>query len=93
MATERIKNFIKGHILFQDYKCDVAFMNSISRSMTVRLFPSGRFIIRKGEDGRAMFFILKGVVQVVSDDGEIILNTMKEGSVFGEIGLLFSVPR
>jgi F-box/leucine-rich repeat protein 7 len=40
-----------------------------------------------------MFFILKGTVDVVSEDGEMVSNVMTEGSFFGEIGVLYSVPR
>ncbi|KAJ3040797.1 hypothetical protein HDV00_010412 [Rhizophlyctis rosea] len=40
-----------------------------------------------------MFFVLRGVVEVVSEDGETVINVMEEESFFGEIGVLFSVPR
>ncbi|KAJ3092078.1 hypothetical protein HK102_010988 [Quaeritorhiza haematococci] len=61
--------------------------------MRTHVYNDKDFVIRKGEVGRAMFFIMKGEVQVISEDGESIINVMREGSFFGEIGLLFSVPR
>ncbi|KAJ1340441.1 hypothetical protein BSLG_004960 [Batrachochytrium salamandrivorans] len=61
--------------------------------ITTRVCTDGTYVIRKGEVGRAMFFILRGEIQVISEDGETIINTLAEQSFFGEIGLLFSVPR
>ena len=40
-----------------------------------------------------MFFINRGRVEVVSEDGEVVFATMNEGKFFGEISLVFSVPR
>jgi len=79
------------HFLFKNV--DQAFLESLANEMHVRLFNKNDNIIVKGEVGRALFFILKGEVSVISDDGENILNVMGEQSFFGEIGVLFSVPR
>ena len=40
-----------------------------------------------------MFFINRGTVEVVSDDGNVVFASMAEGKFFGEIALMFSVPR
>lgn len=40
-----------------------------------------------------MYFIARGQVQVVSDDGATVYATLKEGNFFGEIALLMSMPR
>lgn len=40
-----------------------------------------------------MFFIHRGTVDVVSEDGEVVFAKMDEGSFFGEISLVYSVPR
>ncbi len=40
-----------------------------------------------------MFFIHRGDVDVVSEDGSMIFDTMRAGAAFGEVALLFSVPR
>ena len=40
-----------------------------------------------------MFFINRGTVEVVSEDGEVVFATMNDGKFFGEISLIFSCPR
>jgi len=85
-----IKN-LHEHFLFKNV--DQEFLESLVNEMHIRLFNKNDNIIVKGEVGRALFFILKGEVSVISDDGENILNVMGEQSFFGEIGVLFSVPR
>lgn len=85
-----IKN-LHEHFLFKNV--DQEFLESLVNEMHIRLFNKNDNIIVKGEVGRALFFILKGEVSVISDDGEDILNVMGEQSFFGEIGVLFSVPR
>ena len=40
-----------------------------------------------------MFFINRGTVEVVSEDGTVVFATMNEGKFFGEISLVFSCPR
>ena len=40
-----------------------------------------------------MFFINRGTVEVVSEDGEVVFAKMNEGKFFGEISLIFSCPR
>ncbi|KAL6600666.1 camp-binding domain-like protein [Neocallimastix sp. 'constans'] len=79
------------HFLFKNV--DQEFLESLVNEMHIRLFNKNDNIIMKGEVGRALFFILKGEVSVISDDGENILNVMGEQQFFGEIGVLFSVPR
>ncbi|MBI2966905.1 MAG: ion transporter [Bacteroidetes bacterium] len=57
------------------------------------VYSPGDFIITKGEIGNEMFFISRGAVEVVSDDGKTVYATLSEGNFFGEIALLLSVPR
>ncbi|KAJ3192983.1 hypothetical protein HK101_005632, partial [Irineochytrium annulatum] len=86
-----IRQFLQSHVLFSHLP--PSFISSLDAAMQSRICSPNEFIIRKGEVGRAMFFILRGEVEVISEDGESILNVMKEQSFFGEIGVLFSVPR
>jgi len=55
------------HFLFKNV--DQKFLESLANEMHIRLFNKKDNIIMKGEVGRALFFILKGEVSVISDDG------------------------
>jgi CRP-like cAMP-binding protein len=83
---------LREHVLFKEY-ANEDFIASLAKQMKPRMFVDGAYIIRKNEIGKAMFFNLKGSVEVISDDGETVINVMEEGSFFGEIGVLYSVPR
>jgi CRP-like cAMP-binding protein len=57
----------------------------------VEHYGTGRTIFLKGSPGRGMMAVLKGRVRIsaTSAEGrEIVLNTIEEGEVFGEIALL-----
>lgn len=51
------------------------------------LFPPGEVIIRQGTKGDRMYFIQKGIVEVITDDGSVVAH-LSEGAHFGEICLL-----
>jgi len=58
-------------------------------------YSDGDVIIRQGDQGREMFIIQKGAVEVATavDGREIILATLTRGDFFGEMSLLEKVPR
>jgi CRP-like cAMP-binding protein len=61
-----------------------------------RSLPRGTVIFAEGEPGTGLMSVLAGAVKisVLSADGrEIVLSTMREGDIFGEIALLDGHPR
>ena len=40
-----------------------------------------------------MYFLVKGVVEVCSEDGKTVFKTLSDGSFFGELSLLFQQKR
>ncbi|KAJ3364162.1 Kinesin-like protein kif27 [Allomyces javanicus] len=86
---------INGHIigkvpLFQD--TEIGFMRMLSLALQPVLFLPNEYVVKKGDIGSEMFFIHKGRVDVVSEDGCQVFASMHEGSFFGEIAF-FSRPR
>jgi signal-transduction protein with cAMP-binding, CBS, and nucleotidyltransferase domain len=63
-----VSKFLRGHVLFKDIN-DERFMEKLASSLQIRIYAEKDVIIKKGEVGRAMFFILKGQVAIVSEDG------------------------
>lgn len=56
------------------------FLEDISNSLHLRKCKPGDIVIRQGEQARAVFFIIRGSLKVVSDDGEIELADLSAGS-------------
>ncbi len=71
--------FLKGasHDLVED------LMNELE----IRVCVPGEKVFRIGDDGDAMYFIYKGAVDILANDGHLIAH-IKEGSFFGEMALL-----
>lgn len=60
-----------------------------------RFYPQGRYVCTEGEEGKEMFYILTGRVQVEKKAGETIKLVMEMGSgeYFGEMAALIESPR
>lgn len=72
---------------------ETGFLNDLVKKLKPLICAPKDYIIRFGDVGREMYFISRGEVDVVSGDGKVIYATLKEGSFFGEIALLFSEKR
>lgn len=60
-----------------------------------RIYKDGETICREGDEGKSMFVIQAGTVEVSKKllEGEMILRTMTKGEIFGEIALFDRLPR
>ncbi len=67
-----------------------AVLESIARLLQSRFVLPGERIIRKGEKGREMFFLVSGAVDVAIPGQPVRLGS---GSFFGELALLTQTPR
>ncbi len=76
--------------LFKDG--DMLFLEQVIMALQSRQVSAGEIIIKKGEIGRELYLIARGVVEVVDDVGNVIKD-LADGEIFGEIGLLMSTPR
>lgn len=83
---------LKKHSLFQRTNNE-GFIEKLSSCMHLRTYSPQDVIIVEGEQAKAMFFLLKGTLNVCSADFERIYATLEKGSCFGEIGILYSMPR
>jgi CRP-like cAMP-binding protein len=68
------------------------------RRFTAHDVAAGTEIVRQGDEGRGLYLVLRGEVDVrrTVDEGgavrEVPLATLKSGDVFGEISLLHNQP-
>ncbi len=71
---------------------DRGTISEISRMLTVKRFSKNETIIKQGDIGDSMYFILEGEVEVVIQDSDKIVQ-LKKGQFFGEIALLRDTKR
>lgn len=73
-------------------KCDATFQHRLAMALKPVVATPGELVIRKGDIGNEMYFLVQGEVDVVGGDGQVIAH-LGPGSFFGETSLLLSEPR
>jgi small-conductance mechanosensitive channel/CRP-like cAMP-binding protein len=70
-------------------------LQSLAGGASSRVFAPGEAIVRKGQEGKSMFVIVRGSVKVQIPDryGWKTINTLSTNDFFGEMGLLTGEPR
>src|SRR5438094_5545898 len=87
-------SLLRSHPLFRDLPG--AVIEHLGSYMRTRRVARGTTIFSKGDPGTGLMGVLAGAVKVsvASADGkDIVLNTFREGDIFGEIALLDGRPR
>jgi hypothetical protein len=71
--------------LFQEL--DNSFIEEVALNLKPDVYTPGEFICKEGQESDKMFFVIKGELLVLRQDGSVI-NILKDGDFFGEIALL-----
>lgn len=66
---------------------DEKHIDTVISFFTLNKYKTGDIVIRKGEPGGRFFIIMAGSVNVLNDAG-IIISTLDQGEVFGEMSLI-----
>ncbi|KAG6249505.1 hypothetical protein E4U23_002093 [Claviceps purpurea] len=69
------------------------FLVAIGNHLKPQINAPNDHIITEGDDAKAMYWLVRGVVAVTSRDGEAVYAELKPGAFFGEIGVLMNMPR
>lgn len=63
-------------------------MAELVLKLQLQVFSPMDYVCRKGDIGREMYIVKRGMLQVVADDGIKVFATLSEGAVFGELSIL-----
>lgn len=85
--VDRLRSFP----LFQSAPED--FLVEIGNHLKPQVQAANDHVITEGDDAKAMYWLIRGVVAVTSRDGEAVYAELKSGAFFGEIGVLMDMPR
>lgn len=69
------------------------FLLAIGNHLKPQIHATNDHIITEGDDAKAMYWLVRGVIAVTSRDGEAVYAELKPGAFFGEIGVLMDMPR
>ncbi|KAL6816470.1 hypothetical protein J3E69DRAFT_358625 [Trichoderma sp. SZMC 28015] len=69
------------------------FLVAIGNHLKPQVHGPNDHIVTEGDDAKAMYWLVRGVVAVTSRDGEAVYAELKAGAFFGEIGVLMDMPR
>ena len=72
---------------------DPTIIRALSRCLHPAYYLRNEYIVRKDDLADEIFFIGLGAVEVVSEDGLTVFDTMRSGEAFGEVGVMYNVPR
>lgn len=67
-------------------------IKEIVKCFKTEIFSPSEIIIQSGEEGNEIYFLVYGIVEVISPDGKS-LNKLRTGSFFGELALLRKTKR
>ncbi len=69
------------------------FLAAIGKHLRPQVHSAHDHILTEGDDAKAMYWLVRGVVAVASRDGEAVYAELTPGAFFGEIGVLMDIPR
>jgi len=89
-VTEVTLDALQRVSLFQG--CSQETLGDIRKKMVSKSFGRGAYIVKIGDIAQEMFFIIEGQVEYV-DAKYRVFSHGNAGEFFGELGLLYSIPR
>ena len=69
-----------------------AFLHGLALCLKPVAKAPNEFVVRRGELGKEMYFVVRGAIEVLGPDGSV-LKAMGPGDFFGELSVLLAGPR
>jgi CRP-like cAMP-binding protein len=70
----------------------VSSLEELMKCLHARSFPCSSFIVSRNDIAKEMFFIVQGDVDIIDASGKVFAQG-HAGEFFGELGLIYSIPR
>ncbi len=90
-----MKDFLGGLELFKGFSAER--LEELANRVKARKYNEKDIIIRQGENSNYFYIIKEGLVGVIvevdKEREEIMGNLKKAGDFFGEIGIIYNIPR
>ena len=101
-----LMNLTKNLKIFENIASSIEHQN-ICGSITLAKFKPNEIIIKQGDIGDCLYYILHGLVSIqlsiqidtgIEDKNQIVnveknIGELKDGEIFGELALLYNIPR
>src|SRR5262249_62354370 len=84
------EDVLKRSSLYKDG--DAVCGEQVIMALKAKQVAAGETIITKGEIGHELYLIEQGEVVILDGSGQVI-DMLTDGDVFGEVGVLMSMPR
>lgn len=68
--------------------CDAEFVEKVKDLVSTEMFSPGDYLMKEGEEGFKMYFIRKGLVEILIGPNQTKVATLGDGSIVGEVALL-----
>lgn len=93
-STEGLTRFLRSVALFSDLK-DKALAELAQASQRKKI-PKGNYLFFQSDPAEAAYVVRNGSIAIIltsSDGRELLINEMRPGDCFGEVGVLTGLPR
>ena len=85
---ERRQRWLSGVPLFATVASEQVFLAAVAEKFEVQTVGRREFVVKKGDVGTEMFFIVRGEAEVLSSVSKPPFAQLKRGQFFGEAALL-----
>jgi len=89
LSRKQIVELLRGSLLLRSLPAEM--LERVAPRVRSFRCPADQLIFRKGDEGEGMMVVVSGRVKIVSvspSGGEVLLNIIERGEVFGEMALL-----
>jgi len=73
--------------------CSPALRNALLMTLKPQTFAPNVYIARQGELGKEIYFLSRGTVEIISDDGKNNHGHLESGDYFGDLSLILGEKR